>query len=505
MLIPRLDNMKNPLPIILGVLGVGLLGVGVLTYRLVQPPQNSQELEKYTVPVSEESLEVEIKASGTVQPIQTVNISPKVPGRLMQLFVEQGDRVHRGQKLAVMENQEIYAQGMQSQARFDETVARFKEAQIKIPTEIRQLEADVNQAQTRVAQARSQLAIAQDRLRQVQARIPKDIEQFRAQLNAAESRLQLAENRMKRNQDLITEGAISQDRFDEISSDYLNARASLVESLGKLDQAKNTATPEISQIQQEIRQYQAAVVEAEQFLRGRIAALDQRQYTAKAEMASMKAVAAAAQADLERVKIQFQDTMITAPFAGTVTQKFAIPGAFVTPTTTASSTASATSTSILSLARGLEIVAKVPEVDITNLKVGQSVQIKADAYPNVTFQGKVKRIAPEAIVENNVTSFEVIVALLNGQDQLRSRMNVDVVFQGDRLTSALTVPTVAIVTLAGKTGVMVPDKEGQPKFQSVTVGFVLDDKTQILSGIEAGQRVFIDLPEGSKNPNQAEE
>ncbi|MGL5035727.1 MAG: HlyD family secretion protein, partial [Microcystaceae cyanobacterium] len=452
MQLPLLNKIKNPLPLIMGGAGLGLLLLGVLIFRIVQPNGNNISLDKYTVPALEENLAVAIKASGTVQPIQTVNISPKVPGRLVQLFVEQGDRVHRGQKLAVMENREVYALGMQSQARFDETVARFKEVQIKIPMEGRQLESEVNQAQTRVAQARSQLAIAQDRLKQAMARIPKDIDQFRAQLNASESRLQLAENRMKRNQNLIDEGAISQDRFDELSDEYLNAKASLVESLGRLDQAKNTATPEIGQIEQQIQQLRAAVVESEQALNGRIAALQQRQYTAKSELASLKAVAAAAQADLERVRIQYQDTFILAPFGGTVTQKFATPGAFVTPTTSASNTASATSSSIIALSRGLEIVAKVPEVDIPNLKLNQSVQIKADAYPNMGFQGKVIRIAPEAIMENNVTSFEVTVGLMTGREQLRSKMNVDVVFQGDNLTDALTVPTVAIVTLAGKTG-----------------------------------------------------
>jgi HlyD family secretion protein len=500
MQIPLLDKMKNPLPMILGALGAGLLVVGFLTFRMVQPSGSTLDLEKYTVTATQETLAVEIKASGTVQPVQTVNISPKTPGRLMQLFVEQGDRVHRGQRLAVMENREVFAEGMQSQAKFEETIARFKELQIKIPMELRQREADVNQAQTRVAQARSQLAIAQDRLLQVQARIPKDIDQFRAQLNASESRLQLAENRMNRNKSLIEEGAISRDRFDEVSNDYLSAKAGLIESLGKLDQAKNTADPELGQIEQQIQQLRAAVVESEQALKGQIAAFEQRQYTAKSELASLKAVAAAAQADLERVKIQYQDTFVTAPFAGTITQKFATVGAFVTPTTSASSTASATSTSILALARGLEIVAKVPEVDIMTLKLGQTVKITADAFPNEVFQGKVIRIAPEAIVENNVTSFEVTVALITGQEKLRSKMNADVIFMGDNLKDALTVPTVAIVTLAGKTGVMIPGKDNQPKFQSVKIGLVLDDKTQILSGIDGGQRVFIDLPEGSQDP-----
>ena len=456
-------------------------------------------MEKLTVPAVSENLKVEIRASGTVQPIQTVNISPKTPGRLLQLFVEQGDVVVRGQRLAVMDNRDIYAEGMQAQARFDETIARYRELQAQIPTEIRQLESEVNQAQSRIAQARSQLAIAQDRLREAQARIPRNIDQVRAQLKAAEFKLKLAENRVKRNQDLIEEGVISQDRFDEVSNDYLNAKANLIESLGKLDQSQETASPEIGQIQQQIEQLKSAIEESYRALEGKVAALEQRQFTAKSSLNSLKAVAAAAQADLERVKIQYQDTIITAPFPGTITQKFATPGSFVTPTTSASSTASATSTSILSLARGLEVVAKVPEIDIPTLKIGQPAQIIADAYANAKFAGKVIRIAPEAIVENNVTSFEVTVGLMTGKEELRSKMNVDVTFVGEQLTDALTVPTVSIVSLAGKTGVMVPGVDNQPKFQPVAIGVVVDNKTQILSGLEQGNRVFIDLPD-EQNP-----
>jgi HlyD family secretion protein len=499
MVMPLSPSLKNPLPIILALLGVGVVGVGILTYRLAYAPSTDQTLDKYTVVASENTLAVEIKASGTVQPHQTVNISPKNPGRLLKLFVEQGDMVKQGDPIAVMENQELLADGMQSQAQLQGAIAQFDEAKAKIPAELNQLEAQVNQGITRVAQAKSQLAIAQQRLEQAQTNIPGNIDQLQAQLRAAESRLKLADNRRKRNQTLLNEGAISQDQYDELSNEFFNAQSAVFEALSRLESAKSTARPEVGQIQQEIAQLQGAIAEAEQGLRAQKGALQQRQATAPAELASLKAAAAAAQAQLERSKITYQDTFIRAPFDGIITQKFATVGAFVSPTTSASSTASATSTSIVALAKGLEIVAKVPEVDISSLQRGQPVEISADAFPNKIFEGRVIRVAPEAIVENNVTSFEVTIGLVTGQDQLRSKMNADVVFKGRSLDNALTIPTVAIVTLAGKTGVMVPDEENKPRFQAVTIGLVLDDQTQVLSGIDKGQRVFIDLPEGSED------
>jgi HlyD family secretion protein len=149
----------------------------------------------------------------------------------------------------------------------------------------------------------------------------------------------------------------------------------------------------------------------------------------------------------------------------------------------------------VAIARGLEILAKVPEVDIGQIKQGQLVEIVADAYPNQVFKGRVKLIAPEAVVENNVTSFQVRVALISGQEKLRSGMNVDVTFLGDSIQNALVVPTVAIVTQNGKTGVLVPNADNtKTTFNPVTIGSTIGNQIQILKGVQAGERVFVDLP-----------
>lgn len=465
----------------------GVVFLGWLTYRMVESPSQTQELEKLTVPAVRETLGVEITANGTVEPIQSVNISPKNPGRLVRLLVDQGMQVKQGQPLAVMENMEIRAQGAGAQARLQEAIASVKAAEINLPGEIRQ-------AETRLAQAQGRLKETEGQLEQAQARIPKDVEQANARLEAAKASFQLSQTRLQRNQSLRNEGAISQDQYDEAWNDYLNAAANRVEAQKSLEQAQNTASPEINRLQAEVYQAQAAVAQA------RIN-FEQLKRSAPADMGQRQAAAGAARAELERLKIQFQDTIIRAPFAGVVTQKYATEGAFVTPTTSASTTASATSTSILALARGLEIIAKVPEVDIAYLKPGQPVKIVADAFPNQTFRGQVIRIAPEAIVEENVTSFEIKVGLIDGKEQLLSKMNVDVTFFGKQIPDALVVPTVAIVTRKGQAGVMVLDINKKPEFKPVTVGLAIEDKIQILDGLSEGDRVFIDLPEGIR-PDQ---
>ena len=179
-----------------------------------------------------------------------------------------------------------------------------------------------------------------------------------------------------------------------------------------------------------------------------------------------------------------------------ITQKFATVGAFVTPTTSASDASSATSTAIVALANDLEVLAEVPEADIALIREGQTVEIRADAFPDELFQGRVWLIAPEAIERQNVTLFQVRITLLSGQQQLRSNMNVTVNFIGDRLEEALVIPMVAVVTRGGDTGVLIPGDRDEIRFQEVTLGPQVGNQIPVIDGIEAGQRVFIDLPPG---------
>jgi HlyD family secretion protein len=82
--------------------------------------------------------------------------------------------------------------------------------------------------------------------------------------------------------------------------------------------------------------------------------------------------------------------------------------------------------------------------------------------------------------------------------KLKSGMNVNVSFVGKNTPGALMVPTVAIVRNKGKDGVLVPGKDNQPEFREIEPGFSVRDKTQIIKGIQSGDRVFIDTPKGFK-------
>jgi HlyD family secretion protein len=321
-------------------------------------------------------------------------------------------------------------------------------------------------------------------LNQVQNRIPRDIEQTKAQIKAAQSRLKLVQQRVARNESLLRQGAISQDTFDEISDNSQNAQSSINELNQKLKQLQSTGGGEVEQIKAEIAESRIA--------------LQQKQATAPEEITALEASLEQEELSLKQSEIKYADSIVKAPFDGIVTQRYAVEGAYVAPSTSGSDTASSSASSILALAQGLEIIAKVPELDVGQLQPGQKVKIVADAYPDREFTGEIKRIAPEAVIEENVTSFEVRVKLLTGQDILRSKMNVDVTFIGKELSDSLVVPTVAIFTENGEQGVMIPDENNQPVFKPVKIGIYLGEQTQILEGVKANQQVFIDLPESKK-------
>lgn len=422
-----------------------LIAVGVLilattmTLKVVNRKTSKQDIAQLTIPVTERSVIVHITASGKVQPLQSVNISPKNPGILAKLDVEQGQTLQQWQIIAQMDNSEIKTQILQYQAKLTQAKAQLAESQ---------------------AGSRSE-----------------DIGEAKAQV-------ELTQARVKRYQELAKAGAISQDSLEQYISEDRRAKAALAENQRRLSLLKSGNRNE------DIKRQQAVVNQQREALR------KLQNGSRPQEIERLKGAVAEAEAQLKQQQVQLGDTIIRAPFSGVVTQKYATPGGYVSPATSASNDASATSTSIIALAKGLEVIAKVPEVDIPHVKVGQKVEIMVDAYGDEVFHGHVRLISPEAVVEQNVTSFKVRVDIDTGIEKLRSGMNVNnVTFIGKTIRNALLIPHETIVTQQGKTGVMVPDTNNQPVFRPVTIGVSVDSQIQVLQGLKAGDRVFNDLPQ----------
>ncbi|NDJ24121.1 efflux RND transporter periplasmic adaptor subunit [Nostoc sp. B(2019)] len=472
--IPVIGKVKHPLRWLIGLIAAGSLVVGTTTAYNYVRGTSKEDIAQLTLPVEAKSVTLRITASGKVVPVQSVNISPKNPGVLAQLYVEQGDRIQQGQILARMDSANIDAQIRQYRANLTQSQAQLAQAVAgSRPPEIAQ-------ARARLAQAQAQLAAARAGNR------PQEISQAQAQVDSAQAKVNYTSEQVKRYEYLYQQGAEKKQLLDQAISEDKSAKAALEEARKRLSLVQSGTR------QEEIDQRQAAVTEA------RAALVLLEDGTRPEEIVQRQAAVASAEAQLKGVQVQLEDTIIRAPFSGIVTQKYANVGSFVTPTTSASTSASATSSSIVAVARGLEVLAQVPEADIGRIKQGQQVEIVADAYPDQVFKGNVRLIAPEAVVEQGVTSFQVRVALDTGIDKLRSGLNVDLTFLGDRVNNALVLPTVTIVTENGKTGVLMPDQNNKPQFREVTVGAQIQDQTQILDGLQAGDRVFINPPKDYK-------
>ena len=367
----RLSGLKRRRRRLIGAAAVAVaLATGGVIWTNGPGAGRSGQLKEYTVEAERGSLPGVITASGELEAIRRVNVSPKRAGVVEELYVDEGDVVTTGQVLARMDAGDF-------RDRVDELAALERQAKA-------------------------------------------DYETKRADY--------------LRHEKLVDIGAISESDLDGFRSAFISSKEALT----------------------------------------------------------------AARERIEQRNVEGSELLIRAPFSGVITERFAEPGSFVTPTTAASTNAGATSSTLVELSEGLEAAAKVPESDIGRIRVGQDATVRVDAFPDQLFPARVRDIAPRALKTDNVISFEVELTLIDPPPTLRIGMTADVNFQTGRTAPSTLVPTVAIVTEKGQSGVLLVGKDDEPTFQPVELGASSGDQSAILSGVKPGTRVFIDLPPWAK-------
>ncbi|MDM9381716.1 efflux RND transporter periplasmic adaptor subunit [Chlorogloeopsis sp. ULAP01] len=451
-------------------------GVGFAVYRqLVIVPNRNAKQRVLTAPVQRQSLPIAVSANGTVKPERSINVSPKESGVLKALLVKEGDTVKQGQILAQMDDSDLQGQLTQAQGQLAQAQANLQKAIAGNRPQ------DIGQAQAQLDEARANLqrAIAGNR--------PQDIGQAEARLNNAQATLTKAEDNFRRNQQLYNAGAISLQALNQARADRDSVQATVNEAQQALALQKAGSRSE------DIEQLRAVVRQREQAL----ALL--KAGTRQEDIDAAQAQVTSARGSLQTIQTKINDTVLRAPFDGVVTQKYADPGAFVTPTTSGSDVSSATSSSILSLASTNQVVANLAETNISKIRLGQKVMIRADAFPGKTFEGKVSQIAAQATVEQNVTSFQVKISIVSdSQNLLRSGMNVEADFQVGQLQNAIVVPTAAVVRRQGSTGVFVTGVGNEAVFTPIKTGATANNFTEVKSGLQGTERVLLSFPPGSR-------
>jgi HlyD family secretion protein len=164
--------------------------------------------------------------------------------------------------------------------------------------------------------------------------------------------------------------------------------------------------------------------------------------TAAIDYENSKSAVINAQSNLDIAQQALEDATVTAPVAGTVIDKTVSVGTVI-----ASATNSVSGGTTLLKMADLNVVrvrALFNETDIGSVRGGQPATVTVDAYPTRPFSGIVEKIEPQAIIQQNVTMFPVLISLDNREGLLKPGMNGEVSVLIDERVDVLAVPNDAI-------------------------------------------------------------
>jgi HlyD family secretion protein len=151
-----------------------------------------------------------------------------------------------------------------------------------------------------------------------------------------------------------------------------------------------------------------------------------------------------AQVSVDNARIQLEDTDVRAPITGTVLEKSVERGQVIASAT--SNVSGGTTLMKMANLNQVQVRTLVDETDIGKVQPGQRATVTVDAFPNRPFTGTVLKVEPQALTEQNVTMFPVLVRIDNKEGLLRPGMNSEVEIHVGRRDSVLAVPNAALRT-----------------------------------------------------------
>ncbi len=171
---------------------------------------------------------------------------------------------------------------------------------------------------------------------------------------------------------------------------------------------------------------------------------EQEHEQALLDYANANAEVIRARVTLETMRDQLDDTNVRAPINGTIIEKQVERGQVISsPTNDVGGGTVLLKMADLNL---VQVRTLVDETDIGKIQPGQRATVTVDAFPNRPFQGTVLKIEPQALTEQNVTMFPVLVRIDNKEGLLRPGMNSEVEVHVGRRDDVLAVPNAALRT-----------------------------------------------------------
>jgi len=156
-----------------------------------------------------------------------------------------------------------------------------------------------------------------------------------------------------------------------------------------------------------------------------------------------------AQANVIRVRTsvsiaqqRLDEARVTAPVAGTIISKPVSLGQVIQSATSVMG-GGTTIVTMADLSR-VQMRAFMNETDIGRISAGQEARVVVDAFPNRTFNGSVEKVEPQAVIQQSVTMFPVIISLANTERLLLPGMNGEVSVNVERKLNVVAVPNDAV-------------------------------------------------------------
>jgi membrane fusion protein (multidrug efflux system) len=290
----------------------------------------------------------------------TVAITSKINERVDQILVDTNQPVKKGQLLIVLDD-------VTERAAVDQAKANLQLALENQQAGITQGSGGVTQAQANVQNAQAQVPVAVAGVQAAQAQV----QAARAALPGARQSMARAQADLQRTQALVNSGDVPRQELDAAKASYAQSESQYRAAQDNV----NVALANLAAAQQKVGAAQAGVGAAQGSVTAAQGKLSQAQ--APAQIATQRAALAIAQQNLV-------NTRIYAPVDGYVGEKSVEVGQTVSPGNTL----------LTVIPNQVFITANFKETQIGNMRAGQPVDIRVDAYKGVTFHGKVDSINP---------------------------------------------------------------------------------------------------------------
>ena len=204
-----------------------MISSGCSSDNTVPPPEAIVSVE--TAPVKAQSITDIVSAEGVLFPVHQASISPKITAPVRRFYVQRGDKVHRGELMAVLENKDLAAAVVSAQGGYDQAQATYASTTSStLPEEIQTANLDVVNTRTSL-EAQQKLYDSENKLYQQGAIARKQLDATEVALTAAQSAYKTAEKHL---QNLQAAGVSQQQKaakgqLETAHGQYLGAAAQI--------------------------------------------------------------------------------------------------------------------------------------------------------------------------------------------------------------------------------------------------------------------------------------